>query len=243
MKITLTDLVIEVTRRCNMGCAHCLRGDSQDLDLNTEYIDRLLRNVDRIGTITFSGGEPSLNLAAIEYTLAICKHLNIEVGGFYIVTNGKTNILPLSIVALKWYAYCYEKELCGLALSKDMFHDNIDPDNEEILRGLSFFREDKFTDFETMKLIYSGRAEELGGFETVNVDWHNEELSVECYDGQYCVESMIYLSANGDIRTNCDTAYEDDEYVIGNIQDNTLKEIIDIYVVAEEENLKEKLTA
>lgn len=232
MKYNIYNLVIEVTRKCNMNCEHCLRGEAQNIDIDHVYIDKFLDNVKHIDFIAFSGGEPSLNLAAIEYTLMACKRRNIEVGSFYIVTNGKTNILPLSIVSLKWYAYCYEKELCGLALSKDMFHDDIDSENVEILQGLTFYNKDKFTDFDHVALINSGRAEGLNGFGKISVDKHNEELTVDEWNN---IESMIYLSANGDIRTNCDTAYDDNKYVIGNIQDSTLEEIIHGCIQGEEE--------
>ena len=237
MKHILYNLVIEVTRKCNMGCAHCLRGNAQNMDIDLSYIDKILEDVYSIGSITFSGGEPSLNLGAIEYTLELCKKKGIEVGSFYIVTNGKDNILPLSISALKWYAYCWEKELCGLALSKDMFHDEIEPENERLLHGLSFFVDDKFTDFETGRLINSGRAEELSGFSKVDVDSHNEKIDVDDWNDERTVNSIIYLAANGDIRTNCDTAYDDYEYVIGSLQDSTLADIIAANIEYEEERV------
>lgn len=238
MKHILYNLVIEVTRKCNMGCAHCLRGNSQNMDIDLSYIDKILEDVYSIGSITFSGGEPSLNLEAIDYTLELCKKKEIEVGSFYIVTNGKDNVLPLSISALKWYAYCWEKEMCGLALSKDMFHDEIDLENENVLRGLAFFTKDKYTDFEDgFGVIYSGRAEELHGFNIIDVEHHNEKLTIEDWCDERSVTSMIYLSANGDIRTNCDTSYDDSEYVIGNIQNSTFEYIIETNIEYEEERV------
>ena len=230
MKNDLYSFIIEVTRRCNMGCAHCLRGDAQNMDIDVSFIDKILNETDYISSITFSGGEPSLNISAIEYTLKRCQELNIRVGSFYIVTNGKSNILPLTMSALKWYSYCEEKDMCGLSLSKDIFHDDIDSENESLLRGLSFFTEDKFSDFDRVSLVYSGRAEDLGWKYYTDVDNHNEELDVEYYNDVRSINSMIYLSANGDIRTNCDTAYNDTEYVIGNIKTDTFSNIIEKYI-------------
>lgn len=236
MKNELYNLIIEVTRRCNMGCAHCLRGDAQNIDIDVSYIDSILKDTDYISVLTFSGGEPSLNLAAIDYTLKRCQELNIRVGSFYIVTNGKSNVLPLTMSALKWYSYCEEKDMCGLSLSKDIFHDDIDSENESLLRGLSFFTEDKFNDFDRVSLVYSGRAEELGWDHYTDVDSHNEELDVEYYNDIRSINSMIYLSANGDIRTNCDTAYDDTEYVIGNLNENNFSDIIENYITATNES-------
>ena len=89
--------------------------------------------------------------------------------------------------------------------------------------------EDKFNDFDHVSLVYSGRAEELGWKHYTDVDDHNEELDIDFWNGNRSIGSMIYLSANGDIRTNCDTAYDDDTYVIGNIKEDTFNTIIDAH--------------
>lgn len=229
MKYHINNLCIEVTRKCNMNCAHCLRGEAQNMNISTCHIDKLLENVKSVGNITFTGGEPSLNIQAIEYTLRRCKDLSIDVFSFYVVTNGKANTLPLAISCLKWYAYCSSagEDMCGIALSRDMFHDEIDIDNEGILRGLSFFREDKFTDFDRVKIINSGRAEELGGFDKMDVYSHDEAFSYWGYeDHGYTIESMVYLSANGEIRTNCDSSYDDDSFTVGNLNNESLHDIL-----------------
>ena len=35
------NVVIEITRRCNMCCAHCLRGDAENVDIQEKYINAL----------------------------------------------------------------------------------------------------------------------------------------------------------------------------------------------------------
>ena len=65
MSKRLDNIAIEVTRKCNMGCEHCLRGNAQNMDIDFGYIDSFLNDVSSIGTITFSGGEPALNVEAI----------------------------------------------------------------------------------------------------------------------------------------------------------------------------------
>ena len=231
MKYNITNLAIEVTRKCNMNCDHCLRGDAQNINIEPQYIYSLLQNVQSIGSILFTGGEPSLNIQAMDDTLAICKELDISVGSFYIVTNGLDNAMELAISCLQWYAYCDDyDEISGLSISKDMFHEHISNENERIFRGLSFFREDKTTDFNRVKLIDSGRASNLTGFDMIDVDLHDEELNIQFYhwddENEPTIESMIYLSANGEIRTNCDAAYNDTRYTIGNISNDSFDHII-----------------
>ena len=65
----INNLMIEVTRRCNLKCDHCLRGDAQNKDISTEYIDALLDQVTSIGSVTFTGGEPFLATYIIDYFL------------------------------------------------------------------------------------------------------------------------------------------------------------------------------
>lgn len=81
------NVVIEITRRCNMCCAHCLRGDAENVDIQEKYIDAFLDSFEKgayISSLTFTGGEISLNIPAIRYTLKAVKERGIAVGSFYI---------------------------------------------------------------------------------------------------------------------------------------------------------------
>lgn len=87
-KLTFENLTIELTRKCNMKCAHCLRGDAQDVDIDYKYIDELLDQTEVIGHLTITGGEPTLNLDALEYILnGLCKR-GIPLLEFGLITNG-----------------------------------------------------------------------------------------------------------------------------------------------------------
>lgn len=50
------DVVIEVTRRCNMCCAHCLRGDAEAVDIQERYIDAFLDSFANAGFASLSNG-------------------------------------------------------------------------------------------------------------------------------------------------------------------------------------------
>ena len=105
--------------------------------------------------------------------------------------------------------------------------DEVDDDNVAILRGLRFFREnDKRTDFNKVTLINEGRAQDLSGFRKIAESHRYSEFSYETWDNYIYVESMVYLSANGDIKTDCDIAYENSDYTIGNLDDSTMAQIL-----------------
>lgn len=87
-KLTFEYLTIETTRRCNMKCTHCLRGDAQEVDIDYKHIDDLLDQTEVIGHLDITGGEPTLNLDALEYILnGLCKR-GIPLFEFGLNTNG-----------------------------------------------------------------------------------------------------------------------------------------------------------
>lgn len=166
------NVVIEITRRCNMCCAHCLRGDAENVDIQEKYINAFLDSFSGrryIGTIVFTGGEISLNIPAIRYTLKAVKERNISVGSFYMVTNGKAvdKMEDLALASLEWWNYCDEKDeyLCGLCISSDNFHEEISDESASILSGLKYNRDDMVTDFHEKYLLNEGCAK------TLNDDW------------------------------------------------------------------------
>jgi molybdenum cofactor biosynthesis enzyme MoaA len=122
-KIYINDLVIEVTRQCNLSCNHCMRGPAQKKDINIKYVNTLFKYISHIGTITFSGGEPSLKPYLISDILLVAQHYNIEVQNFYCATNGVNADGMFCLVMLNWYNYCTDNELSTLHLSNDDFHE------------------------------------------------------------------------------------------------------------------------
>lgn len=87
-KLTLNDVAIEITRRCNMRCSHCMRGDAQDIDIFLCDIDALLDQTEAIGQLTITGGEPSLNLPAIQHIANGLTSRGIPLMQFQLITNG-----------------------------------------------------------------------------------------------------------------------------------------------------------
>lgn len=37
--VIFDEIAIELTRRCNLKCAHCFKGEAQDVDMPNEIID------------------------------------------------------------------------------------------------------------------------------------------------------------------------------------------------------------
>lgn len=60
---------VEITRRCNLKCAHCSCGDAQSLDISKEIIDRIFVEAKDCDEISLTGGEPLLALDMVKYLI------------------------------------------------------------------------------------------------------------------------------------------------------------------------------
>lgn len=229
-KLNVDELMLEVTQRCNMSCAHCLRGDANNVDMTEEVVNKALKDVESITSLCFSGGEPSLNVPIIEYTLQYCKEHDISVYSFFVATNGKKITIDFLMAMIKWYAYVDEcggeSDMCELALSQDRFHEEIDPHNISLLGALSFFSsESKKTDFDSVYLINEGRAKDLDSrFKKRTPNYYG--LSGEVFEERISVETLLYISAIGDVKTDCDVAFDNDACTIGNVLEEDLSIIV-----------------
>ncbi len=228
----INELVIEVTRRCNLACRHCMRGDPQKVDIKKDTIDKALEGVTEIGTITFTGGEPSLAVSKIRYIYEQIKERNIYLGGFYVVTNGKVASRSLMHVLIDLYAYidlhAMDDNMSALVISKDQYHHELlgEPKAaDRLYRALSFYRpEDRKHDI-TMP-INEGRAADEGiGERSVRLD----DLVVEVDEDNNVerVEGTVYVNALGDVCPSCDLSFRSqEEDKIGSVHENTLAEIL-----------------
>lgn len=227
---------IEVTRRCNMCCAHCLRGDAENIDIQEKHIDAFLDSFEKgayISSLTFTGGEISLNIPAIRYTLKAVKERGIAVGSFYMVTNGKAvdKMADLAMASLEWWNYCDDKDdySCGLCISSDDFHEAIPYESKSILSGLKYNSNDKVTDFHRAYLLNEGRAKNLDSDIYKKREPHVDKLEyefsktggIDFYSGE------LYLNAIGDVVSGCDWSYKSQKkYRFGNVMNKSWLENI-----------------
>lgn len=116
-KVLVQDMVIEITRRCNMACEHCLRGDAQALDITREQLFQIFQPVSSVGVLAFSGGEPSLRPELLMEALEVAKLCNVAVDQVYIVTNGKEVSDKFLEAVRAWDSYTYEHSYYGSSKS------------------------------------------------------------------------------------------------------------------------------
>lgn len=205
-KIYFTSLVIELTRRCNMHCAHCMRGEAENADISNEVIDKLLEMTEGIGDLTITGGEVALNPGAIRYLAKRINELNIPLDNLYVVTNGKEVTNEFISALFDLFLLTQDGEINGIALSQDRFHEEIPEENRRKLKMFSFFHEDDHNwDFSKGGLLNLGRARELS---FPKREPFAEPIEIE--DGpndSICINSIVACTVHGDLLSGCDYEY------------------------------------
>jgi len=220
--ISINSLILEITRRCNMRCDHCLRGDAENIDMDLSIIDEVLDSGVTLVDVTFTGGEPSLYPEAIAYFAEGLIKRDQYINQFYVKTNGKIESLELAIALLKLYSRCQEQDMCVLDVSRDQFHDAKEPD--AIYPGLAFFRNDGYHEYKDQGIIMEGLAFENGiGYRCPE----SSMIKFEDYGEESVSVAMIQIAANGNICGQCDISFDrEDEETSGNILTDGLSEIL-----------------
>lgn len=214
----INDLVIETTRRCNMNCGHCLRGNAQNKHMKDEYLYEFLKQVDYVGSVAFSGGEPTLpsGMKVIERFMEICNELNVRVGNFYIATNGKVWRDDFPELINRLFNLCEDNEMSSIDISGDQFHES----DKWSINQFKFRLEEELYDYYNIDEIVSirpdidrrfvitqGRGACVGYNERIHeiIIYENEEDEFRINEG------TIYLNCNGQIIAGCDWSYETQE--------------------------------
>lgn len=115
--------MIEITRKCNLKCAHCLRGDAQNITMSKEVIDKIFEDTADCKSFLFTGGEPLLALDEIEYFVDKILKSYWTTSNITMTINGTIRDKRLVDIANK---FCKSKEgrTFHILVSEDEFHDN-----------------------------------------------------------------------------------------------------------------------
>lgn len=231
--------VIEVTRKCNMQCEHCLRGEAQRKTISDQYIHKFLQLIDNISCLTVTGGEPTLAMEALEQVKHYVQYGRCDVNNFYMVTNGKAiNVETLAEWIHGMIFACDDNEISNVGFSFDQFHTQTFNWKQAQKQKRNFQRLEQILcdeyghyesniigkhsdgDFGYNHLLSEGRAKDFGVKDT-KVSCFEEDT----YNDTICFnDTELYLSCNGIIVAGCDWSYDS----IDNNKDIRIAHIDDI---------------
>lgn len=214
MSIILESLDIEITRRCNLECVHCMLSE------------RLCKQLKHIEHLNLTGGEPSLAVNEIRNLLHYLKNYGVSVGDFFVATNACEYCPDFLKVIDELYEYCREPSTCGLSISTDQFHQKASMLAVKMYKGKPYYNsckeKGKLLPYE---ILNEGRAEKKGiGKFTIPVNKFIYDYNIKGIT--FSVKDNVYINAYGDVLLNCDLSYAHQaEYSLGNILNNGLDSI------------------
>lgn len=201
----IENLAIEITRRCNMKCAHCLRWNAQWIDLDLKHTNTFFRKLywGRIWTLTFTWWEPSLKPEIIEAIRMQLHYNKIQLDSFYIATNGKKISKEFIDVCYMLYWQCNDNENSRVDVSVDRYHKEILNKNEASKLECFTFIWEKWKELWCSSLIKQGRAKNRGWRDLKDYGFFIEEYE----DTVELREWVLYLNVKGELISWCDWSY------------------------------------
>jgi len=210
-------IILEVTRRCQLRCDHCLRGDAQRKDVSDKVIHFLSKY--NIGHLTLTGGEPTI----VRDLIKRLRQARLFPEAVWMCTNGYT-FKKQWIEEYFDYANCLgEPEDCGLSVSCDSYH----PRDSEV----NYKRYDWLS--ETMGFRGHVSMHNQGYMQNPLYEGncnYGEDIAETNDDGTLTLADpeTIYITVDGDVIFGCNFSYLRMRHlVLGNICEEGLDSIIE----------------
>lgn len=227
MQIKFKNLMLEVTRKCNMQCAHCMRGEEQDVSMSSDCIEKIFSQTRYIKHLTITGGEPSLVPDLIMWITYYAKKYGVEIYDFFCATNAKKYSEEFVKHLNGLYEICKHKIGCCLTISTDQFHDNADPRAWAEYKKLKYYVPiNEKWHLDKGDIISEGRAKtfHLGRHEMIYPDYLYD-YKLDCFN--LSIGDRVYINAEGFLLLNADMSYENqEEHYIDNVFSKPLDEIL-----------------
>lgn len=227
MFLKLDHLLLEVTRKCNMSCRHCMRGNAEDVSMDYAVIDRIFQETRYIGHLCLTGGEPSLAPDVIREILYMARRSDCQIGHFFCAVNAKVFISEFATALTELYSYCNDKNKCVLIVSTDQFHESADPEALKNYRELPYYRSlYEHREIAPYFILNEGRAKENGiGRSEIPIKGLLYNVSFSGFD--LTCGDTVYINAKGDVLLNADLSYESQkEFRIGNLLEEDFSHIL-----------------
>lgn len=210
-------LTIELTRKCNFKCGHCLRGEPESKDFDVKYLRQFFVDnyVSDVHEIILTGGEPLLVPEIIEQIVQEFQWQGIGLGFYYIATNGSMFTEDAMNAILKLHNICNEQDMTFIEVSNSVWHQ----EDKNYIGAMDLYDIQRTIGSEAIEAMPFGcYFDELNVGERKKLDYGDRILAVgrakkfgseSEYDMQ---KNMTYMNVNGDIILDCcDASYENQE--------------------------------
>lgn len=202
-------IILEVTRKCNLSCEHCLRGSAENKTISDLVLSQLAK--EDLYSLTLTGGEPTL----VPDIFQKFRQYRIFPEKLWFCTNGK--VFKKTFIE-EYASFIYDFKVDGcFAVSTDPYHDT-DRSNYH-----------KYCDL-AESLGLERPSEHGPGYENTIEEGrcaYGKQLSEMKYEWDQEVNEDIYITVDGDVLYGCNWSYKRmKKLVLGNIKDESIKSII-----------------
>lgn len=122
-KVTPRRLVLQLGRQCDLSCACCYLGESQDIAMSEEVMDAFLDNVHYVEEVMLFGGEPSLYVKQAELFLQKMKERRMPLNYVSVNTNGAVRSERFVEVFNDYISYSKFSSEAVFVISWDRWHE------------------------------------------------------------------------------------------------------------------------
>lgn len=249
-KLYISTLGLIVTNKCNLDCAHCLRGCKNNDDMTDEVIEATLSNFKGIGNLAICGGEPTMAIPVIEkiFDYVMTNHIFLE--EVTVTINGTiyNNEFIRLLDTINNYILKYKeleknrKSQVEIVISLDNYHyDEIDRLGLNNIFKENIHNYDKSIHFyefrgfkKNIKLFREGNALNLPSNLTIDlrpmnilVTYAGKNKKFDEQNGLCNIGPIVTISTDG-IVTECDASIDNQKtkYNYGSVLDEPLEQII-----------------
>ena len=134
-KVLVDNLYIFNTLNCNFKCAHCMRGEAQNINIKKSVLNELFDNICIVSDLKIGGGEPLLYKQGLIDILNIIEKKGVLLYSLSITTNGTLFTKEIENILkqyLEYIEYCNQdakdrpkqiNDMVQLTLSTDEYHE------------------------------------------------------------------------------------------------------------------------
>lgn len=242
-KICISNLGMIVTEKCNLNCAHCMRGKCTNKVMSDIVIEKTLDQIKYIGNLAICGGEPTLALDRLEKIFSYVIEKKIIVEQVSLVING--TIYSLEFLRLLDYIDKYvnynsiKKSLSTFTISHDKYHYNEILSlklEKEYLENIKKYSESKhYYGLQGLpeKVFREGNAINLDLNYTIPfrppetiMTYTGKNMRLDKKNGLCFIGPLVTVNVDG-IVTECDASIENQRnlYNYGNILTDSIEDI------------------
>src|SRR5574344_623221 len=228
------NLFVEITRKCETGCEYCLRGNSENLDMSSDVMMSIFRDVSEVTELMITGGEPLADPKLLSKLISVIGDSGTKIGHFRIVTSLEKYDAEKSFAVLdKLHLITEEPALDYVEISRDADKKLVVSKKHKLIEDLAKSHEYLIANNDIHNhqrigfsgcYIASGKAEKFkDSFNSTYLNGFDVDKETET------VKSDVYVSSNGNVVTSCDLSYKNiDNNLInfGNVLKSKLFDIV-----------------